>query len=86
MQESNVYGQGAAKPTGNAERGMHLITLAEAGEYINCSYSTILRLAKSGELPACRIGSSWRTSFEACDWFVERRFAAQRLICRSVEV
>ena len=63
-----------------------VIDLNEASERLHCSYSTTLRLVKSGELRAFRIRDAWRTSTAACDEFIERGFAEQRVIIQSVEV
>jgi len=62
------------------------ITLKEACAILCCSYSTVRRLAESGELKAFRIRGAWRTSNVACEEFIERQYADQRLISQSVVV
>ncbi len=37
-----------------------VITIGEAAAYLNCHTTTLYRLAKSGEVPAFRLGGSWR--------------------------
>ena len=71
-----------------ADEGLRsqLLTLNDVSEYLNCSYSTTLRLVSRGELEACRIGTAWRTSKSACDNYIRRQFAEQRIICKSVDV
>ena len=42
-----------------------LITLREACSVMGVSYSKGQKLAKAGELPFCKIGSSWRIAQSA---------------------
>lgn len=39
-----------------------MMTLRDVAEYLNCNYTTVFRLAHSGEIPAFRLGGSWRLS------------------------
>jgi excisionase family DNA binding protein len=43
-----------------AEREREILTLREASEFLNCHPSTIYRLVKSSQIPAFRLGGSWR--------------------------
>lgn len=63
-----------------------VIKLGEAAQIINCSYSTTLRMARSGELKAFRVRGAWRTTDAICAEYIERRIAEQQLISQSVEV
>ena len=63
-----------------------VIDLAEASKKMHCSYSTTLRLAKNGDLEAFRIRGAWRTTVAACDKYIERAFAEQRLVVQSLVV
>lgn len=63
-----------------------VIDLAEASEKLHCSYSTTLRLVKSGDLEAFRIRDAWRTTVAACDKYIERAFVEQRLIVQSLVI
>jgi excisionase family DNA binding protein len=42
------------------ERDREILTLREASEFLNCHPSTIYRLVKSSQIPAFRLGGSWR--------------------------
>jgi excisionase family DNA binding protein len=42
------------------EREREILTLREASEFLNCHPSTIYRLVKSSQIPAFRLGGSWR--------------------------
>jgi excisionase family DNA binding protein len=37
-----------------------VMTIAEVADYLNCHYGTVYRLVRGGELPAFRLGGSWR--------------------------
>ena len=63
-----------------------VIGLKDAGVRLRSSYSTVLRLVKSGDLEAFRVRSSWKTTTAACDRYIARQLAEQRMICMSVEV
>ena len=60
-----------------------IISLVEAAKIIGTSYPTAVRLAKSGELKAFRIRSSWRTSNVACDDFIRQQFRLQAIKSQS---
>ena len=62
-----------------------IMTLVQAAEYLETSYSTVYRLVTDGELRAFRLRNSWRTSTSACREFVNKRFEEQSVICRSGE-
>ena len=42
------------------EEERHIMNLREASEFLNCHPSTIYRLVKSNQIPAFRLGGSWR--------------------------
>jgi excisionase family DNA binding protein len=46
------------------------LTAREAAEYLGLSTSTIYKLAERGEVPAGKVGGSWRFSREALDRFI----------------
>lgn len=62
------------------------ITLQQAGTVLCCSYSTVLRLVRSGDLKAFRVRGSWRTTTAACSDFIDRKIKEQRLVSQSVEI
>ena len=37
-----------------------VMTIAEVADYLNCHYGTVYRLVRGGDLPAFRLGGSWR--------------------------
>ena len=41
-----------------AER--EVMTLREAADYLNCHRTTLYRMVKQGDIPAFRLGGSWR--------------------------
>ncbi len=45
---------------GEREKEREILTLREASEFLNCHPSTIYRLVKSSQIPAFRLGGSWR--------------------------
>jgi excisionase family DNA binding protein len=42
------------------EGEQEILTLREASEFLNCHPSTVYRLVKSSQIPAFRLGGSWR--------------------------
>lgn len=42
------------------EEERDILNLREASEFLNCHPSTIYRLVKSNQIPAFRLGGSWR--------------------------
>ncbi len=49
------------KPTHKASVDLsEVLTIGEAAAYLNCHISTLYRLVKAGEVPAFRLGGSWR--------------------------
>ena len=55
------------------ERLPVVLTAAEAMDLLGVGKNTMYRLLKSGELPAVRIGHSWRLTFEAVEYFLCNR-------------
>ncbi|MEW6185470.1 MAG: helix-turn-helix domain-containing protein [Thermodesulfobacteriota bacterium] len=43
---------------------MKIVTAKELGQYLKLSESTIYKLAGNGEIPAFRLGDSWRFDME----------------------
>ena len=58
--------------------------MAELAQQLRVSTMTVYRLVQSGQLPATRVGRSYRIREEDVDVCVERLFAAQPL-CRVDE-
>lgn len=71
-----------AAELGKARSGGEIMTLFEAADYLNTSYSTVYRLVMDGELGAFKLRNSWRTSIAACEAYVSKRFAVQAAATR----
>jgi excisionase family DNA binding protein len=52
------------------------VTVAEVADRLRVSTMTVYRLIQSGELPAGRIGKSYRLREEDVDTFLAHRFTA----------
>lgn len=50
------------------------LTVAEVADLLRVSNMTVYRLIKSGELPAARIGKSYRVREDDVDAYLEARF------------
>jgi len=85
QRETDSQGAPVAPSPDQAAADGKIMTLDEAAEYLNISYSTVYRLVIDGELRAFRIRNSWRTSTGACREFVTKRFEEQSVICQSGE-
>ncbi|HET91341.1 MAG TPA: DNA-binding protein [Chloroflexi bacterium] len=49
-----------------------IMTTQEVAEYLRLAEATIYKLAQSGELPAVKVGRTWRFKRELIDaWFRE---------------
>lgn len=55
-------------------RRAQYLTVAEVAEMLRVSTMTVYRLIKSGELPAVRVGRSYRLAEDDVDRFVARGF------------
>jgi excisionase family DNA binding protein len=50
-----------------------ILTVKEVAQYLKVNERTIYRLAKKGEIPAFRVGSSWRFKInEIENWMSEQ--------------
>jgi excisionase family DNA binding protein len=52
------------------------LTVAEVAGMLRVSTMTVYRLIKAGELPAVRVGKSYRLSVDEVDRFVAQGFTA----------
>jgi excisionase family DNA binding protein len=50
----------------------NVLTLREAAAFLHCHTSTLYRLANNGQIPAFRLGGSWRFTWEALDRWMKR--------------
>lgn len=58
------------KPASQKSEVAHLLTAAEAGEYLGVNPATIRRWIKVGNLPAVKVGSVYRVSASDLDQMV----------------
>jgi excisionase family DNA binding protein len=70
-------GQGEAMATGGARTfwgdGASLLTVAEVASAMRISTMTVYRLIKSGDLPAVRVGRSYRVRGSAVEQYLASR-------------
>ena len=52
-----------------------VMTVHEAAAYLRCHYSTLSRLVRRGDLPAFRVGSTWRLLRSTLDEWITRTTA-----------
>lgn len=64
QQHSRGIGRRAAAPSGELSP---VLTIREAAAFLHCHTSTLYRLAKSGQIPAFRLGGSWRFTWDALE-------------------
>ncbi len=58
------------------ETSERFVTVAEVADRLRVSTMTVYRLIQSGDLPAARIGKSYRLREEDIDVFLAQRFNA----------
>jgi excisionase family DNA binding protein len=56
--------------------GSAYVTVAEVAQHLRVSNMTVYRLINSGELPALRIGKSYRLRGEDVDRYLATRYTA----------
>jgi len=49
----------------------HVLTISEVAQYLSVSESTIYKMVKEGQIPAVRIGKSWRFLQTVIDTWLE---------------
>lgn len=64
---------GAGNPVGNAS-GSQFLTVAEVASLMRVSKMTVYRLVHSGELPAVRVGRSFRVHAKAVHDYLETSY------------
>jgi excisionase family DNA binding protein len=53
-----------------------ILTAAEVAEYLRLGVATIYRMARQGEIPAVRVGRSWRFSRGLLAAWIDEQMAA----------
>ncbi len=61
----------------NAEMATQIVTVRDLASYLHCHQSTIYRLAKRGEIPAFRLGGSWRFKIDDIDRWSTRQMTVR---------
>jgi excisionase family DNA binding protein len=56
----------------NREMTKEIVTVRDLARYLHCHQSTIYRLAKSGGIPAFRLGGGWRFKIGEIDRWCRR--------------
>ena len=56
----------------NREMTKEIVTVRDLAKYLHCHQSTIYRLAKSGGIPAFRLGGGWRFKIGEIDRWCRR--------------
>jgi excisionase family DNA binding protein len=54
-----------------------LLKPREAAEYLGLGYETLIDLIHNGEVPACKIGGTWRIPQAALEKCIEDKLAAR---------
>ncbi len=63
--------------TGPERPRLRYLTVAEVAETMRVSKMTVYRLTKSGELPAVRVGRSYRVPQDALDDYLARSITGE---------
>jgi excisionase family DNA binding protein len=56
----------------DSEMKKEIVTIRELASYLHCHPSTIYRLAKNGQIPAFRLGGSWRFRIDDVNSFLQQ--------------
>jgi len=58
---------------------MEIMTVQELAQYLRLAEATIYRLAQAGEIPAVKVGRTWRFKKELIDeWFRKQASLSQQ--------
>lgn len=61
----------------NGEMAREIVTVRDLAGYLHCHQSTIYRLAKRGEIPAFRLGGSWRFKIDDINRWSDRQMTVR---------
>jgi excisionase family DNA binding protein len=64
----------AGSPTGGSLSDVKFLTVAEVAAAMRVSKMTVYRLVHAGELPAVRVGRSFRVPEDAVDGYLRKSF------------
>jgi len=65
-------------PTAAAKTGDEIFTLDEVSAYLKAGKRTVYRLAQNGEIPAFKLGGTWRFRRSELDRWIDDGVAAAR--------
>ena len=60
------------------ETGLDILTLTEVSAYLRVTKRTLYRLAQEGQLPAFKLGGTWRFRREELDRWITESIIKQR--------
>jgi excisionase family DNA binding protein len=60
------------------ETGLDILTLTEVAAYLRVTKRTLYRLAQEGQLPAFKLGGTWRFRREELDRWITENIGKQR--------
>lgn len=60
------------------EAGLDILTLTEVSAYLRVTKRTLYRLAQEGQLPAFKLGGTWRFRREELDRWITESIIKQR--------
>ena len=74
MEQDQGEGQDEVRPSQNAPLGAAFLTVAEVAALMRVSKMTVYRLVHAGDLPAVRVGRSFRVPEEAVRRYIRDAF------------
>ena len=74
MEQDQGEGQDDVRPTQDAPLGGAFLTVAEVAALMRVSKMTVYRLVHAGDLPAVRVGRSFRVPEEAVRRYIRDSF------------
>ena len=74
MEQDQGDGRGDVRPTQSAPIGAAFLTVAEVAALMRVSKMTVYRLVHAGDLPAVRVGRSFRVPEEAVRRYIRDSF------------
>jgi excisionase family DNA binding protein len=72
--QSEASGEGVSQLDQKSYSGTQFLTVAEVADLLRVSNMTVYRLIQQGELPAVRVGRSYRLRAEDVDAFLGAQF------------
>ena len=57
-----------------------LLKPRQAAEYLGLTYETLIELIHTGEVPACKVGGTWRIPEDALKKCIDAKIAARSAV------